>query len=88
MNQKDSPPPEPAPETEYDKWFREQVEAAIIEADDPNCVWIPHDVVEEQMRRELAELDALIAAGQEHATHLESQRDVIPTEGHPLHRPT
>ncbi|KPH06961.1 hypothetical protein CO657_31845 (plasmid) [Rhizobium acidisoli] len=41
---------------EYDKWFREQVEEAIREADDPNAVWIPHEVVEEEMARERAEL--------------------------------
>lgn len=87
MNQKDSPPLIETAEEE-EKRFLEELESALIEADDPNCVWIPHEVVEEQMRRELAELDALIAAGQEHATHLESQRDVIPTEGNPLHRPT
>ncbi|TAU43686.1 hypothetical protein ELI44_28930 (plasmid) [Rhizobium ruizarguesonis] len=41
---------------EYDKWFREQVEEAIREADDPNTVWIPHEVVEEEMARQRAEL--------------------------------
>ncbi|PDT04791.1 hypothetical protein CO666_08615 [Rhizobium chutanense] len=48
---------------EYDKWFREQVEEAIREADDPNAVWIPHEVVEEQMARERAELLARLKAG-------------------------
>ena len=75
MNQKDPLPPEPGPETEYEQWFREQVEAAIVEADDPNCVWIPHEVVMEQMRKELAELDALIAAGYKNVSELDSQRD-------------
>lgn len=41
---------------EYDKWFREQVEEAIRDADDPNAVWIPHEVVKEEMARERAEL--------------------------------
>ncbi|NKL12204.1 hypothetical protein GFL78_09415 [Rhizobium leguminosarum bv. viciae] len=41
---------------EYDTWFREQVEEAIREADDPNTVWIPHEVVEEEMARQRAEL--------------------------------
>ena len=41
---------------EYDKWFRQQVEEAIREADDPNAVWIPHEVVKEEMARERAEL--------------------------------
>ena len=45
---------------EYDKWFREQVEGAIREADDPNTVWIVHEVVEEEMARERAELLALL----------------------------
>ena len=88
MNQKDPLPPEPVPETEYEKWFREQVEAAIIEADDPNCVWIPHEVVVEQMRKEIAALDALIAAGYKNAAELDSPRDPSPPEGDPLRRPT
>jgi len=88
MNQKDSLPPGPGPETDYDKWFREQVEAAIIEADDPNCVWIPHEVVAEQMRKELAELDALIAAGYKNVSELDSQREQGPPESGPIHRPT
>jgi hypothetical protein len=41
---------------EYDRWFREQVEEAIREADDPNAVWIPHEVVKEEMARERAKL--------------------------------
>lgn len=45
---------------EYDKWFREQVEEAIRDADDPNTFWIPHEVVEEEMARERAELLALL----------------------------
>lgn len=45
---------------EYDRWFIEQVDEAIREADDPNTVWIPHEVVEEEMARERAELLALL----------------------------
>ncbi|OAV49202.1 hypothetical protein A6U98_13215 [Rhizobium sp. WYCCWR10014] len=45
---------------EYDKWFREQVEEAIREADDPNTVWVPHEVVEEEMARERSELLGLL----------------------------
>ncbi|MBB3643965.1 hypothetical protein FHX14_000124 [Rhizobium sp. BK619] len=48
---------------EYDKWFREQVKEAIREADDPNAVWIPHEVVEEEMARERAELLARLKGG-------------------------
>ncbi|MGR9249872.1 hypothetical protein [Rhizobium leguminosarum] len=45
---------------EYDKWFREQVEEAIREADDPNTVWVPHEVVEEEMARERSQLLGLL----------------------------
>lgn len=39
---------------EHDKWFREQVEAAILEADKPGAIWIPNDEVkaESAKRRE------------------------------------
>lgn len=84
MNQKDPIPPDTAPETEYDKWFRARVEAAIIEADDPNCVWIPHEVAMEQMRKELADLDALIKAVYKNATELDNQSDQGPAESDPL----
>ena len=30
---------------EHDAWFREQVEIAMKEADDPKTVWIPHEEV-------------------------------------------
>ncbi|MBX5219427.1 hypothetical protein HJC04_03705 [Rhizobium sp. NLR8a] len=43
---------------EYDKWFREQVEEAIREADDPDTVGIPHETVKKEMARERAELVA------------------------------
>jgi hypothetical protein len=36
----------------YDNWFREQVEQALQEADDPNTVWIPHEVVKADMQRQ------------------------------------
>lgn len=39
---------------EHDKWFREQVEIGVKEADDPNAKWIPHKEV-------MAKLDARIA---------------------------
>ncbi|MGZ4953961.1 MAG: hypothetical protein ACXV79_02575 [Methylobacter sp.] len=37
---------------EHDKWFREQVELGLKEADDPNAVWVSHDVVEGDMQRQ------------------------------------
>jgi hypothetical protein len=38
----------------HDRWFREQVEIGIKEADAPNAEWIPHEEV-------MARLDARIA---------------------------
>jgi hypothetical protein len=37
----------------YDRWFREEVEAALREADAPGAVFIPHDQV-------MADMDAII----------------------------
>lgn len=34
----------------HDGWFREQVEQALIEADDPNTVWISNEEVERRSR--------------------------------------
>lgn len=88
MNQKDSifsPKPEETAEEEEQRLL-DELKQELAEADDADCVWIPHEVVEEQMRKELAELDALIAAGIEYATHLESQSDDLPPESNPLHR--
>ncbi|MBB2750331.1 UNVERIFIED_ORG: hypothetical protein GGI57_001004 [Rhizobium aethiopicum] len=48
---------------EYDKWFREQVEEAIREADDPNAVWISAQDAEEQMDKLRAELLAQLESG-------------------------
>jgi hypothetical protein len=48
---------------EYDKWFREQVEEAIREADDPNTVWISAEDAEEQMNKLRAELLAQLESG-------------------------
>jgi hypothetical protein len=31
---------------EYDAWFRAEIEEAIREADDPNCVWVSNEEVE------------------------------------------
>ena len=40
----------------HDKWFRDQIEEAIKEADDPNTEWVPHEVVKQDMARQRAEL--------------------------------
>lgn len=45
---------------EHDKWFREQVEVGLREADDPDTVWIPHEEVNREWQRERAELLAEI----------------------------
>ncbi|QFY42861.1 hypothetical protein F6R98_09750 [Candidatus Methylospira mobilis] len=45
---------------EYDKWFREQVELAIKEADAPDAVWISHEEVKKDMAIQLASLLARI----------------------------
>jgi hypothetical protein len=44
----------------HDKWFREQVEMALKEADDPNTDWVSHEVVKQDMARQRAELLARI----------------------------
>ena len=49
----------------HDRWFREQVEEAIKEADDPNTEWVPHEVVKQDMARQRAELLARIKGGSE-----------------------
>lgn len=49
----------------HDKWFREQVEEAIQEANDPKTEWVPHEVVKQDMARQRAELLARIKGGSE-----------------------
>ncbi|MGO4134607.1 MULTISPECIES: hypothetical protein [Rhizobium] len=44
----------------YERWFLERVGEAIREADAPNAIWIPHEVIKEEMVRERAELLALL----------------------------
>lgn len=61
MNQKD-PDPDSQKETEQEKSFRAEVEAALLEADDPATEWFPEDVVEKEMDELKAELEALVAA--------------------------
>ncbi|AKU21716.1 hypothetical protein [Massilia sp. NR 4-1] len=55
-----APPPED--EAEYDAWFRAQVEAAIAEADDPNCEWIPNEAILQENAILRAELETMIEA--------------------------
>lgn len=49
----------------HDKWFREQVEAAVTEADDPNTEWVPHEIVKQDMARQRSELLARIQGSSE-----------------------
>jgi hypothetical protein len=44
----------------FNKWFLEQVELALKEADDPATVWIPHDVAKANMQRQRENLLASI----------------------------
>ena len=44
----------------YDAWFREEVQKAIDEADDPNTVWVSHEEVTADWERQRAELGKLI----------------------------
>ena len=41
----------PPTAAEHDAWFRAQVEAAIVEADDPATQWLSHDDVVEMSAR-------------------------------------
>ncbi|MCO5120394.1 MAG: hypothetical protein M9951_12270 [Burkholderiaceae bacterium] len=47
----------------HDRWFREQVEESIREADDPATEWVSHELVKEDMARQRAELLARIKNG-------------------------
>lgn len=47
----------------HDRWFREQVQEAIKEADDPNTEWASHEAVKQDMARQRAELLARIKGG-------------------------
>jgi hypothetical protein len=42
----------------YDAWFRAEVEAAIRDADDPNCEWISHEEVLRRSRERQAKRKA------------------------------
>jgi hypothetical protein len=46
---------------EHDSWFRAEVGKAIAEADAPDAVWIPHEEIEEDMRRQRAAIEARLA---------------------------
>jgi hypothetical protein len=48
----------------HDAWFRAEVEKAIAEADAPDAIWIPHEEVGEDMRRQREAIEARLAAAQ------------------------
>ena len=43
---------------EHDKWLRKQVEDAVIKADMPDAVWIPHEEVVNDMQQQRAAIKA------------------------------
>jgi len=47
---------------EHDAWFRAEVEKAIAEADAPGAISVPHEDVQEDMRRQRARIEARLAA--------------------------
>ena len=47
---------------EHDRWFREQVQIGLREADDPNTVWISNEDMEKEWEEMRVELEARIAA--------------------------
>ena len=47
---------------EHDRWFREQVQIGLREADDPNTVWISNEEMEKEWEEMRAELEGRIAA--------------------------
>ena len=44
----------------YDKWFRAEIEAAIVEADDPNTQWVSNEDANMSWAKQRAELVARI----------------------------
>ncbi|GLS19042.1 hypothetical protein GCM10007874_20590 [Labrys miyagiensis] len=44
----------------YDAWFREEIQKAIDEADDPNTVWISQEEADADWEKQRAELTRLI----------------------------
>lgn len=48
---------------DHDKWFREQVEDAIREADDPDTVWVTNEDAQKDWAEKRAKLAAPIAIG-------------------------
>lgn len=45
----------------YDRWFREEVEAGVREANDPDTQWVTQEEVERQSARQEAAILSLLA---------------------------
>lgn len=48
--------PGPGDDPDYDKWFLEQVDAAIQEAEDPNTKWVSNEDAKESWAKQRAEI--------------------------------
>lgn len=46
---------------EHDRWFREQVQQGVAEADDPNTQWVSHKVVKDDIQKQRKSLQARLA---------------------------
>lgn len=44
----------------HDKWFREEVEKALLEANDPHAEWVDHDLVKQDIAEQRSSLAAKI----------------------------
>ena len=49
----------PDHEETYDEWFRRQVKEVLVEADDPNTVWVPHEEVMRDWEEQRADILAM-----------------------------
>jgi len=47
---------------EHDRWFREQVEIGLKEADDPETVWVSHEEVQREQAQWRAELQKRLSS--------------------------
>lgn len=47
--------------TDHDVWFHKEIEQAITEGDTPGAVWIPHEVVREDMRCQRQAIEARLS---------------------------
>ncbi|MGV3552831.1 hypothetical protein [Rhizobium sp.] len=43
-------------EETYDEWFLRQVDEALVEADSPDAVWVPHEEVQAEAARRREEI--------------------------------